>query len=74
MRPDNDRGGTEKPFGKRSASCADCRVDETNAIETMRAVAMGDRDPKEWWCDQHIEVFEEETRDWAEGTENGVFD
>jgi len=58
-------GGSKLPFADRTTACDDCQVDESNAIETMEAVILGEQDPDDRWCSEHINEFEEETREWS---------
>ncbi|WP_435551970.1 class I SAM-dependent methyltransferase [Natrinema sp. CGMCC1.2065] len=32
----------------------------------MELVTLGERNPEDWWCEQHIKEFNQETREWAE--------
>jgi len=57
---------SHRPFGERTAACNNCRVDESNAVETMEAVLSGERDPEKWWCDIHIKDFNGEMQEWVE--------
>lgn len=46
----------------RIAACGDCRPDGDDALETMEKIALGERDPKKWLCEEHREEMDEATR------------
>lgn len=58
-------------FAERTVRCRDCRVDATNAIDTMEQVILGNRDPDTWWCLRHRARFEWETREYRTRDETG---
>lgn len=63
VRTERDR----EPFADRVADCEDCEVDSREqAIAIMQDVIIGERQPANWWCDEHVDVFEAETREWAD--------
>lgn len=37
----------------------------------MKLVFLGGRDPEKWWCEEHMEEVNEETRSWAEKNRYG---